>query len=96
MKEFYSLSQQDIAKYQSILGNNKTLTYDLFKSIWINLWIYYPSLDYTLITESPKTTVTELFTQIGGSLGLFVSFSVFTIFEFIEIFLLIMHSLIFR
>jgi hypothetical protein len=41
--------------------------------------VHYPNLQYTLLTESPKTTLADLFSQIGGALGMFVSFSVFYI-----------------
>ena len=49
---------------------------------------------YTSITESPKTSIADLFSQIGGGLGLFVSFSVFTLFEFIELFILVICGLL--
>ncbi len=53
----------------------------------------YSTLEYTLVTESSQTTFVDLLTQLGGSLGMFVSFSVFTLFESIEIFVLIFHAL---
>jgi hypothetical protein len=73
---------------------NLTLTYELFKSNVAFITVYYPNLQYTEITESPKTTLYDLFTQIGGSLGMFVSFSVFTLFEFIEIAILCLKDAI--
>jgi hypothetical protein len=51
-------------------------------------------LSYTILTESPKTSIADLFSQIGGGLGLFVSFSVFTLFEFIELFILVIYGLL--
>ena len=56
--------------------------------------VYYPSLQYEQISESPKTQIFDLFTQIGGALGMFVSFSIFTVFELIEIVLLVLKELI--
>ena len=73
---------------------SRTLTYELFKSNVAYVTVYYPTLQYTHISESPKTEIIDLLTQIGGALGMFVSFSVFTIFEFIEIFFLIFKNLI--
>jgi hypothetical protein len=64
---------------------NLTLTYDLFKSNAAFFTVYFSNLQYTEITESPKTSMYDLFTQIGGSLGMFVSFSIFTLFELVEI-----------
>ncbi len=71
---------------------NLTLNYELLKSNVAFITVYYPQLQYTEITEVPKTSLYDLFTQIGGSLGMFVSFSVFTIFEFIEIAVLILKN----
>ena len=56
--------------------------------------VYYSDMRYTSITESPKTSIADLFSQIGGGLGLFVSFSVFTLFEFLEIFILVICGLL--
>jgi hypothetical protein len=53
-------------------------------------------LEYTQITELPKMDTYDLLTQIGGALGLFVSFSVFTLFETIELFILILRALIIK
>jgi len=64
---------------------NLTLSYDLFKSNVAYFTVFYPNLQYTEITESPKTDMYTLLTQIGGSLGMFVSFSIFTLFELVEI-----------
>jgi len=71
---------------------NLTLSFDLFKSSSAYFGVYYQSLQYEQITESPKTQIIDLFTQIGGALGMFVSFSVFTFFELIEIVLLILKA----
>jgi hypothetical protein len=61
-----------------------------------SLNVFYPSLEYTEITETPQITLINLLTQLGGSLGMFISFSVFTLFEMIEIVILILHAFIFR
>ena len=73
---FASLTEQQRGFYQRILGNETILTYDLVKSLFTRVRVFYPSLEYTDITESPQTSIFDLFTQIGGSLGLFISFSV--------------------
>ena len=92
LKEYNSLSQNDTILFSISAGTN--LTYETFKSMWVNIWIYYPTLQYTQIIQTPKVTAIDLLTQIGGSLGLFVSFSVFTLFELIEVFVLIVHVLL--
>ena len=41
-------------------------------------------------------SIADLISQIGGSLGLFVSFSIFTLFEFMEILILFIWGLFFE
>ena len=92
--------------YNNVLDENKTrllvqstlnqsLSYELFKLSFISFRIYYPNLQYTLLTESPKLSIGDLFSQIGGSLGLFVSFSIFTLFEFIKLLILFIWGIFF-
>jgi hypothetical protein len=75
---------------------NVTLSYDLIKSNRVAFNVYYSSLGYTLLSESPKTSIADLFSQVGGALGMFVSFSIFTLFELIEIFILIIYNLLYK
>ena len=74
---------------------NQSLTYELFKSLYVSMNVYYPSLQYTQISETPKTSMSDLLSQVGGSLGMFISFSVFTFFELVEVACLIVHSFVF-
>lgn len=69
-------------------------SFDEYKSKWINIKVFYPTLRFTSISEVPKVLLPDLLAQIGGSLGMFVSFSVFSLFEFVEIFFLFLHELI--
>jgi hypothetical protein len=89
----YYYNNDDFASFYSD-SYNLTLSYDVFKSTQAAFSVYYPSLKYTHISESPKTEIIDLFTQIGGSLGMFVSFSIFTIFEFIEVSILILREIV--
>jgi hypothetical protein len=73
---------------------NLNMSYNLVKSNYASVTVYYPSLQYEQISELPKTQIIDLFTQIGGALGMFVSFSIFTLFEFMEIILLVLKDLI--
>jgi hypothetical protein len=90
LKEYYTLTNKSILDYSLMHGKN--LNYDLFQSMWVNVKVFYPSFEYTEITQTPKTTIFDLFTQIGGSLGLFISFSVYTLFEIGEIFFIILYG----
>ena len=61
----------------------------------VQLVIYYPALEYTIIKESPQTTGLDLFAKIGGTLGVLIGLSVFTLFEIVEILVLVIRALIF-
>jgi hypothetical protein len=71
-----------------MINYNQTLSIDLVKSKLATFTVFYSSLDYTMLTESPKTSIGDLFSQIGGALGMFVSFSIFTLFELMDILIL--------
>jgi len=69
-------------------------SYEEFSSFSLSIAVFYPTLSYTTMYEMPKVSLTDLLAQIGGSLGMFVSFSVFSFFELIEIFILLICALI--
>ena len=94
LKEYNMLKPEYKAIYEGLLG--QSLTYELYKSLYVGFSVFYPTLQYTTITETPKTSIIDLLTQIGGSLGLFVSFSVFTLFELLELFFLMFYYLILK
>ena len=55
-----------------------------YKDNYVNIAIYYPTKQYTLITQSPKMQLFDLVSSIGV-LGLFIGFSFLTLIEFIDI-----------
>jgi hypothetical protein len=88
------LLNNESIRNQSLKYLNQSLTYDLMREHSLSFNIYYSDMSYTIHTESPKTSMADLFSQIGGGLGLFVSFSVFTLFEFIELLILVICGLL--
>ena len=62
-------------------------TYEMFKESFFYLHIFYKSLDYTQITQFPKTVPIELFSNLGGLIGIFLGFSIFSFIEIVEILL---------
>ena len=80
--------------YIEKLRNNSYLAMDFVKrsinsktakeSI-VDLYIFYESLSYTFTTESPQMDWISLMASIGGTLGLFLGVSVFSICEMIEV-----------
>ena len=47
--------------------------------------IFYESLSYSMSTEIPKMDFVSLFSNIGGTLSLFLGVSVFSVFEIVEV-----------
>ena len=72
---------------------DKTLTYATFRESSVFFTVFYSTLVYTNITETPKMSAVDLLTQIGGSLGMFISLSVFTLFELVELAVLAAYAL---
>lgn len=64
---------------------NESVSRETAKISVISLNIFYDSLSYTNITESPKINLISLLAYVGGILGLFLGVSVFSIFELIEV-----------
>ena len=68
------------------------LTAEKARKSFATLNVYYDSLTFTEMTESPKMDIIALLASIGGNLGLFLGVSVFSLFEvfqaLIEIYLI--------
>ena len=60
-------------------------TLESFQKYYLMLNVFYPYLEYTQITETAKFTWIDLLSQIGGSLGMFLGFSIFHLIEIVEI-----------
>ena len=52
--------------------DNEDITYEKFKQRALSINIYYPQFTYTVINELQKITIIDLFSNIGGTLGLFL------------------------
>ena len=75
-----SIYQYDV--YQSTLGG---MTYDELKERSIALNIFYSNLNYLQISESPKTSLNDLMSNVGGTLGLYIGISFLSLIEIVEI-----------
>ena len=76
--------------YKSDLGG---LTYDQLKERSIYLNIFYSNLNYLQISESPKTSLNDLMSNVGGTLGLYIGISFLSLIEIVEIVCEIIFSL---
>jgi hypothetical protein len=95
--EYYNLFENDTTanNYFNNFGVESS-SYVLFREYFYSINIYYPSLKYTYISESPQTTVFGLLSSLGGSLGMFLGFSVFSLLEVFEILFELIWNLIFK
>jgi hypothetical protein len=71
-----------------------SMDFDTMKNSLISLKVYYPNTQYTEIREVQKTNLIDLISQIGGSLGMLLGFSIFHLIEIFEIVLLTITSLL--
>ena len=96
-KEQYDLFKQDaiIYNYHTSQGLNMT-TYSEYKKYYFKINVFYESMDYTYVILSPKITLVDLLSNLGGSIGVLLGFSLFTFFEAIEILLNVIYILIFH
>jgi len=47
--------------------------------------VYFANSKYTKLEQTPKTSVIELISNLGGALGIFLGFSVFSLIEIVEV-----------
>ena len=52
---------------------------------FVNVYVYYESLNYAESSETPQMNVGQLLASIGGNLGLFLGVSVFSLCEIVEV-----------
>ena len=75
----------------------KNSSFDDVKKRVVELKIYYSKLSYLSLTESPKTSIIDLFSNIGGTLGLYVGVSLLSLVEIVEILLeVLVHTFSFK
>lgn len=79
---------KDDHKFKSKFSNNN-LTYDLLRRSVLSFRIYFEKLSLDVTTETPSMTIVNLFSNIGGTLGLFLGMSLLSIVELIELIIFI-------
>ena len=47
--------------------------------------VYFERLEYTLISQSEKTTLSDLVANVGGTFGLFIGISFLSFLEILEV-----------
>jgi len=67
----------NVSLSQSIIGT-QVMNY-------VYLKVYFQDLKYTEISQTVKTSVIDLISNLGGALGIFLGVSVFSLFEIVEV-----------
>jgi len=64
---------------ESLSNEDENSTWEEYINSHLTLNIFFPSQEYTEIRETPKMLVLDLISNLGGVLGIFLGFSIFTI-----------------
>ncbi len=96
--EYYNLLRNDSMALQHLSSkfDINITSHDVLREYYYSINIYYSSLKYTYISETPQTTVYDLLSSLGGSLGMFLGFSVFSLLEVFEILFELIWNLIYK
>lgn len=70
------------------------MTDEALKKSLLQLNVYYGELSYEVYSESEKTSLVDLVSGIGGTLGLFLGMSFLSFVEFIDLIVQIILVLI--
>ena len=80
-----SLEYPSRETYESF-GGMSHVNFTMFRENYLALNVYFLSTQYTDIDETPKTSVLELIANVGGVIGIFLGFSIFSLIEIVELF----------
>jgi len=82
--EEFSLQNKPLIEKKLNVTINST---EEFNKNFLNLFVNFDSLKYTKISQTPKTTLSSLVSNLGGSTGLFLDLSFMSVCRAIEFFL---------
>ncbi|KAF7638186.1 hypothetical protein Mgra_00002414 [Meloidogyne graminicola] len=80
----FNIGQDDCAL---VLGNNFTMDscIEYYRKNTAYIEIYYEQLNYEKLKETPGYTLVNLFSDLGGNIGLWIGFSLITVLEIVEL-----------
>ena len=82
-RSFYEFYKDN--EYFKRLLRNESATYESLRESVLELNIYYDSFAYTKIEQSPVSTIVDLVSNMGGTLGLLIGISLLSLVEILEI-----------
>ena len=77
-----SLDLEPNAEFSQLFFNKSA---DPLYKDFLSLNIYFSSMKYTEIRQTPKMNIIDLKSNLGGALGIFLGFSVFSLIEILEV-----------
>lgn len=81
--------------FQRVFGRDPVnITTDLFKASFLSAFIYFDEFTITEITEKPAIDLTTLIANLGGTIGLFLGFSLMSAVEMLELSVLFFYVFI--
>ena len=92
----FEVSFSDYSPQYIAYQRKYNLTQNMLTGEFSLLSVFYPSMQYTEITQTPKTSLIDLISNLGGSIGIFLGFSIFSLIEIVEIFIRMLYILCHR
>ena len=90
-REFF----EALKSFSQMKQNEVNITdFDEFKQNNLGINIYLSSMEYTELWEMPQISFIDLVSNMGGALGIFLGFSIFSFIEILEIFVQILMILL--
>lgn len=69
----------------NLTGNLSRLSYEELKNYFLAVNVYYGDMQYVTISEIEKTSLIDIVSGVGGTLGLFVGMSFMSFFELVDV-----------
>lgn len=78
--------------FRARFPNNTQISYESIKKNVLSLGVFYGTISYQKYSELKKTSLIDLVSNIGGTMGLFIGISFLSFVELVDVFLLILFA----
>ena len=83
-------------EFKKMFNEYENMTLEEYKETNLMIYVFLQSKEYTVIREIPKISIVDLISLLGGVLGIFLGFSIFTFIEIFEFLFKVIFLLIKR